>query len=633
VLFVVALLLIMRQLQLYWDPATDFTDSVRSSSLALLVLVDLMFLAAIVGLAIGLFRGLVSFFYYMSPVAIAMTAIIPFQVPTGGNLPEMYGQEAVTATQSESQPAVFILVFDALGYDVLLEDGKPDAASFPNIAALAEDGVWFTNATSNDFYSGQSLPTIIDPVKSLAEQYNIRLYTQFRVVDNIYIDDCGKVMTCRGVGYLTENDQLRVAGNLALRSFYQGTPEPFETSISSPMGWFLDRLGWAYPPVDHLGVHMFTKREFSVFLDDIEGATALGRIHVLHLLLPHNPFAFNREGDAVSAMYPAYQPERYREQTMFMDKLLGELLSKLRREGIYEESVIIITGDHGPRSFTPTPERPPVQSITRVPLLIRAPGLDGRVSDVDYQHIDFGPTLTDILGLPSSNDTEGVSAFSEERLQRDKVVHVNNLTFVYSQEDDSWHFWPPDGLLLKGNSAAIYVTQGGLKRHVPGAVSLAAYGHQWENVERIADSKLGEIPTGAPLLDVLADGNLLRGSGSEIYVMEGGAKRRLTSTGVMDGCRYGGDAVRMISDALLEAIPSGVGLSGPPCPHLSPPDGTLAKGSDHRAYVMDGSFKRYIASPAIFAECGYLWGNMNPIADSSLASIPAGDDLTGAPCP
>ncbi len=153
------------------------------------------------------------------------------------------------------------------------------------------------------------------------------------------------------------------------------------------------------------------------------------------------------------------------------------------------------------------------------------------------------------------------------------------------------------------------------------------------NVGRIADSRLDGIPTGAPLLDVLADGNLLRGSGSGIYVMEGGAKRRLTSTRVMVDCRYGGDAVHVISDVLLGDIPSGVGLSGPPCPHLSPADGTLAKGSDPRAYVMDGGFKRYIASPAAMSECGYLWGNLNPIADSSLAGIPAGDDLTGAPCP
>ena len=441
-LFAVALLLILRQLQLYWDPATDFADSVRSRSLVLLVLVDLLFVAAVVGLAIWAFRGLLLFFYYMSPVAIAMTAIIPFQAPTGGSPPETYAQEVVTATRSESQPAVFILVFDALGYDVLLKDGKPDADSFPNIAALAQDGVWFTNASTNHFYSRLSVPTIVDPVKSLAQQYDIRLYTQFIWVEQRYINDCGKVMTCRGLGYLTENDQLRVAGNLALRAFYQATPKPVETAISRPMGWFLDRLGWAYPSVDRPGFHTFTKRQFSVFLDDVEGPEALGRIHVLHLLLPHAPWVFDREGNAVNSGSPVWDPEtypeRYREHTMYVDVLVGKLVNKLKREGIYDESVIVITGDHGPRPFTPLPERPPEKSMTHVPLVIRAPGLNSHVSDVDYQHIDFGSTLTDILGLPQPEDAEGVSAFSKERPQRDKVIQVDEWTFVYNEEEDGW---------------------------------------------------------------------------------------------------------------------------------------------------------------------------------------------------
>ena len=449
-LFTVALLLILRQLQLYWDPATDFADSVRSRSLVLLVFVDLLLVAAVVGLAIWSFRGLAWFFAYMSPVAIAMTVLIPFQVPTAGSLPETYGQEVVTASRSESQPAVFILIFDELGYDVLLEEGgELDAESFPNIAALAGDGVWFTNATTDSFWSLFVLPTIIDPVTSLAERFDIRLYTQFRVVDQRYVKDCGEVITCRGYGYLTENDQLRVAGNLALRSFYQATPKPVETVISRPMGWLLDRLGWAYPSVDSPGFHTFTKRQFGVFLDDIEGREALGRIHVLHLLLPHNPFAFDREGDAVSTgcSCPAggdFEPERYREQAMYVDVLVGKLISKLEREGVYDDSVIVLTGDHGPRPFFPSPERPPERSITNVPLVIRAPGINSHVSDVDYQHIDFGPTLTDILGLPPPDDAEGVSAFSEERPQRDKLFNISAGTFIYSEEDDSWHFSQKD---------------------------------------------------------------------------------------------------------------------------------------------------------------------------------------------
>ncbi|MCH7997958.1 MAG: sulfatase-like hydrolase/transferase [Chloroflexi bacterium] len=443
VLFVVAVVLILRQLQLYWGPASDFADSVSSSGWVLVVLVDLTILAAVVGFAVWMFRGLAMFFAYMSPVAIVMTVLIPSQVPTGESLPETYGQEVVTASRSESQPAVFVLVFDELGYDVLLDDGKVDAESFPNIAALAEDGVWFTNATTNNYWSLFVLPTIIDPVKSLAERFDIRLYTQFRFVEQRYVKACGEVMTCRGYGYLTENDQLRVAGNLALRSFYQATPKPVEWAISRPMGWLLDRLGWAYPSVDSQGFHTLTKRQFDVFLDDITGRDALGRIHVLHLLLPHHPFAFSGEGNALSngcscAAGQDFQPEKYRQQSMYVDVLVGRLMDKLKREGIYDEAVIVLTGDHGPRPYVPGPQAPLEDSIARVPLVIRAPGLGSSVSDVDYQHIDFGPTLMDILGLPPISDAEGVSAFSEERPQRDKVFRVFSSTFIRSEEDDSW---------------------------------------------------------------------------------------------------------------------------------------------------------------------------------------------------
>ncbi len=439
VLFVVAVVLILRQLQLYWGPAEDFTNSVSSSSSALLALVELTILAGIIGLAIWLFRGLAWFFVYMSPVAIVMTVILPFQVSTGESLSETFSREVVTATQGESQPAVFILVFDELGYDVLLEEGgELDAESFPNFAALAEDGVWFTNATTTDQLSLDVLPTIIDPIKSLNERFDIRLYTQYRRLEQRYINDCGEVMTCHGVEYLTENDQLRVAGNLALRSFYQATPEWVETAISRPMSWLMDRMGWAHPSVDRRGGHLFTKRLFSVFLDDIESETALGRIQLVHLLLPHGPFAFDEDGKALSSR------SSHQQQTMFVDVLVGKFVSKLKREGLYDEAVIVVTGDHGLRIIWPSAETPPPTSIPHVPLVIRAPGLSSDVSNVEYQHGDFGPTLMDILGLPPINDAEGISAFSEERPQRDKVFYYGDLRFVYSEEDDSWHFSPED---------------------------------------------------------------------------------------------------------------------------------------------------------------------------------------------
>lgn len=440
-IFAVAIVLILRQLQLYWGPAEDLTESVRSVSAVLLAFASLVVIAGVVWLSVRLFRGVVLFFYYMSPVAIAMTAIVPFQVPTGDTLPEAYVQEVERAEQSGSREAVFILILDELAYDVLAEEGELDGESFPNFAALAEDGVWFTNATSNQFWTWDSIPNMLDPVTSLVDRFDIRLYSQYPRVEDVVAGECGKTYTCRGARYLSENERTWLASNLVLRSFYQATPDTLDAVLETPAGWLVGGLDSAYPTVDPVGWHTFTKKLFDTFLNDVEGPEALGRIHVLHLLLPHSPLAFNERGQAITSEPDgSFESlwEKYRSQTMFADSLLGRLIDKLKDEGIYDESVIAVTSDHGLRNFSPSLEKPPGQLMVQVPLLIRAPGLDSQVSDVDYQHIDFGATLMDVLGVPPPEDTEGVSAFSLERPQRDKVFHMDDDTYIYNRKDDRW---------------------------------------------------------------------------------------------------------------------------------------------------------------------------------------------------
>jgi hypothetical protein len=169
--------------------------------------------------------------------------------------------------------------------------------------------------------------------------------------------------------------------------------------------------------------------------------------------------------------------------------------------------------------------------------------------------------------------------------------------------------------------------QGGLKRHIPNPVTFEASGLLWGNVNVIADSALNSIPTGDALLDALADGNLLRGTGPEVYVMQGAAKRHVTSPTVLSDCAYGWDAVRVIPNVSLNAIATGTPLSGPPCPHVLPPDGSLVKGSGPEVYVMEGGVKRHVPNPATFAGMGFLWGNVNLLPDSVLSAIPSGVSL------
>ena len=127
-----------------------------------------------------------------------------------------------------------------------------------------------------------------------------------------------------------------------------------------------------------------------------------------------------------------------------------------------------------------------------------------------------------------------------------------------------------------------------------------------------------------------AMGNLLKAGGSEVYVMEAGVKRHITSLSALADCGYGWDAIYLVPDSLLNPIATGAPVFGPPCPHLSPPDGTFIKGS--RYFILDGS-KLLIASQAAFSDCGYAAGNINTIPDSTLNSILDGLILTGQPCP
>ncbi|HEY5625427.1 MAG TPA: sulfatase-like hydrolase/transferase [Dehalococcoidia bacterium] len=432
--FVLALALILRQIQLYWGPATDFTNDVRSASVVLLVLLDLVVVTGLVLLAWQGYRGLVTFFYYMSPIAIAASAIIVFQVQTDELDVPLYAQEVATVSEADEKPPVFVIVFDGLGYDTMYPDGELDRESFPNAARLADSGVSFSDATSNFFWSFESLPTIVEPASELTDDYNVRLYTQYPVLEAIYFPECGTTITCRGARYLTETAPLRVASYLALRTVYQVTPKVAETVISMPMGWALDGLGWPFPSADRPGWQTFTKRQFDEFMGDVDAEQARGRLYIVHLMVPHDPYAFDEDGNALSTV------GSYRSQAMFADKLLGRFIDKLETEGLFDESVVIVTSDHGTRPVTPSETAVPLVTTPRVPLIIHAPSVDdhGVVMDVEYQHIDFGPTLADVLGLSQPTDSDGVSAFSDERLDRDKTFAIDGIEFVYNEEDSVW---------------------------------------------------------------------------------------------------------------------------------------------------------------------------------------------------
>ena len=120
------------------------------------------------------------------------------------------------------------------------------------------------------------------------------------------------------------------------------------------------------------------------------------------------------------------------------DRSVGELLAELERLGIAQETLVVVTSDHGEDLGDRLPLRPGnhghalYDEQLRVPLILRDPTREFAVHRVSAQVrlVDVMPTIFDLLGLPASPDRNGRSLVpllsgepSEPRLAWSEIPH------------------------------------------------------------------------------------------------------------------------------------------------------------------------------------------------------------------
>jgi arylsulfatase A-like enzyme len=191
-------------------------------------------------------------------------------------------------------------------------------------------------------------------------------------------------------------------------------------------------------------------RGFEVYDDDLRGARRAGRDTVrlarawleargpgersflfVHLFDAHGPYTPEQEvfhsaqpGQRLERI-PAYQRvrdaagevvldlndyvDRYDAMIRYCDEQLGELLEAVD----LERSVVVVLADHGEtlgeRYHVLDHGGQTTDEQTRIPLVIRAPGLSPRRVDGLVETVDLLPTLLELLGLPAPLDVQGHS--------------------------------------------------------------------------------------------------------------------------------------------------------------------------------------------------------------------------------
>lgn len=107
----------------------------------------------------------------------------------------------------------------------------------------------------------------------------------------------------------------------------------------------------------------------------------------------------------------------YDSDVAHADRVIGDLLETLRKDGLLDRAVLAIVSDHGEDLWDHSALRSPghghslYEELLHVPLIFRAPGLvraGGRIA-TPVSLLDVAPTLLALAGLPPDPDHQGRS--------------------------------------------------------------------------------------------------------------------------------------------------------------------------------------------------------------------------------
>jgi arylsulfatase A-like enzyme len=186
---------------------------------------------------------------------------------------------------------------------------------------------------------------------------------------------------------------------------------------------FVETMSNAHSLVTRPELHLGTDRER---IEDLKQFMASARkpffAHV-HLLGTHGAtFHPGRpKWSAGQEQRTEWMVDFYDDAVLEFDSYVAEIVGFLRSEGLYEETLLILSSDHG---FEWGIHRP-------IPLMIRFPGAEpAGVADFNSQRLDLAPTILDYLRIPIPAWMEGESVLSSDRDPREPIFVVDRMPSV-----------------------------------------------------------------------------------------------------------------------------------------------------------------------------------------------------------
>jgi arylsulfatase A-like enzyme/Flp pilus assembly protein TadD len=163
----------------------------------------------------------------------------------------------------------------------------------------------------------------------------------------------------------------------------------------------------------------------------------------LHYYDAHLPY------EAPAPFASDYADEPYAGEIAYVDSWIGQVLDRLRALGAYDDTLIVITADHG-ESLGEHGETSHgffvYQSTQHVPLVIHAPhGRTGRQVDGRVSLVDLVPTVLDLTGLKAPGALDGVSLRSG--LESGRAADARRTLYCESLHPSQFECSPLNGIV------------------------------------------------------------------------------------------------------------------------------------------------------------------------------------------
>lgn len=294
------------------------------------------------------------------------------------------------AAQRSGSPSsdVFLITIDTLRADHVHCYGY-DKISTPALDGLAKDGVRFAQAFTPSPITNTSHTTILTgllPSSHGVTDFAVPLALSHRTLAQLLRQN--GYLTAAFIGAIILDSRSLAPGLDRGFDFYDNFPEHPQT-----------KSRWGR--VERRGMDVAQRAE--TWLSAHPGGPHFVWVHLYD---PHDPY------EPPPPYSETYKDRLYDGEIAYADSALANFLAYVKKQGWYDNALIIVVGDHGEGLGEHNEDTHGIflyDSTTHVPLIVKLPAgkSAGKVVDAQVRTTDIVPTALDLLNVPPPSQLDG----------------------------------------------------------------------------------------------------------------------------------------------------------------------------------------------------------------------------------